>query len=131
MLSHAVTKSKMLSTLYLLLYVLLSCSVTHQPANGKNTESTQETVYSHLLMYLATGDKTGHRCWRLRNRHGLPAITETYINEVPTLLLNQPDLTKTDATSLEARGIKIRLPKLTVRYLYPPLSKANVSVKTT
>lgn len=43
---------------------------------------------------------------------GFPAITETYINEVPTLLLNQPDLTKTDATSLEARGIKIKVTEI-------------------
>ncbi|MEG1432101.1 MULTISPECIES: acetyl-CoA decarbonylase/synthase complex subunit alpha/beta [Eubacterium] len=43
---------------------------------------------------------------------GFPAITETYINEVPTLLLNQPDLTKTDSTSLEARGIKIKITEI-------------------
>lgn len=43
---------------------------------------------------------------------GFPAITETYINEVPTLLLNQPDLSKTDATSLEARGIKIKVTEI-------------------
>lgn len=43
---------------------------------------------------------------------GFPAITETYINEVPTLLLNQPDVTKFDATSLEARGIKIKVTEI-------------------
>lgn len=43
---------------------------------------------------------------------GFPAITETYINEVPTLLLNQPDNDKVIETSLEARNIKIKVTKI-------------------
>ncbi|SHI32658.1 acetyl-CoA decarbonylase/synthase complex subunit alpha/beta [Parasporobacterium paucivorans] len=43
---------------------------------------------------------------------GFPAVTETYINEVPTLLLHQPDNEKTVDTSLEARKIKIKVTKI-------------------
>ena len=45
---------------------------------------------------------------------GFPAITETYINEVPTLLLHQPDNDKVLATSLEARNIKVKVTKIDV-----------------
>lgn len=43
---------------------------------------------------------------------GFPAITETYINEVPTLLLHQPDSDKVVTTSLEARNIKIKVTEI-------------------
>ncbi|MFZ7119962.1 MAG: acetyl-CoA decarbonylase/synthase complex subunit alpha/beta [Eubacteriaceae bacterium] len=43
---------------------------------------------------------------------GFPAITETFINEVPTLLLNQPDNDKVVETSLEVRNIKIKITKI-------------------
>ncbi|WKY46257.1 acetyl-CoA decarbonylase/synthase complex subunit alpha/beta [Eubacteriaceae bacterium ES2] len=43
---------------------------------------------------------------------GFPATTETYINEVPTLLINQPDYEKVVATSLEARNIKIKVTEI-------------------
>ncbi|NLP37773.1 MAG: CO dehydrogenase/CO-methylating acetyl-CoA synthase complex subunit beta [Firmicutes bacterium] len=45
---------------------------------------------------------------------GFPAVTETYINEVPTLLLHQPDNDKVVETSLEARNIKIKITKIDV-----------------
>ena len=45
---------------------------------------------------------------------GFPAITETYINEVPTLLLHQPNNEKVIKTSLEARGIKIKVTKIDI-----------------
>ncbi|MPW26623.1 CO dehydrogenase/CO-methylating acetyl-CoA synthase complex subunit beta [Alkalibaculum sp. M08DMB] len=43
---------------------------------------------------------------------GLPAVTETFINEVPTLLLHQPDNDKVIQTSLEVRNIKIKVTKI-------------------
>lgn len=43
---------------------------------------------------------------------GFPAITETFINEVPTLLLHQPDNSKVVATSLEVRNIKIKVTEI-------------------
>jgi len=43
---------------------------------------------------------------------GLPAVTETFINEVPTLLLHQPDNQKVVETSLEVRKIKIKVTKI-------------------
>ncbi len=43
---------------------------------------------------------------------GFPAMTETYINEVPTLLLHQPDYSKIVETSLEARNIKIKVTEI-------------------
>lgn len=45
---------------------------------------------------------------------GFPAITETFINEVPTLLLHQPDNSKVVETSLEVRNIKIKTTKIDV-----------------
>ncbi|MFZ7132772.1 MAG: acetyl-CoA decarbonylase/synthase complex subunit alpha/beta [Eubacteriales bacterium] len=43
---------------------------------------------------------------------GFPAVTETFINEVPTLLLHQPDNDKVIETSLEVRNIKIKITKI-------------------
>ena len=43
---------------------------------------------------------------------GFPAIVEDPIPEVPTLLLVQPDHDKTVATSLEARGIKVKVTEI-------------------
>ena len=43
---------------------------------------------------------------------GFPATVDKYINEVPTLLLYQPDYEKVVATSLEARGIKIKVTEI-------------------
>ena len=43
---------------------------------------------------------------------GFPATTETFINEVPTLLLTQPDYSKVVETSLEARNIKIKVTEI-------------------
>ncbi|MGL4606771.1 MAG: acetyl-CoA decarbonylase/synthase complex subunit alpha/beta [Eubacteriaceae bacterium] len=43
---------------------------------------------------------------------GFPATTETFINEVPTLLLHQPDYSKVVATSLEVRNIKIKVTEI-------------------
>ncbi len=43
---------------------------------------------------------------------GFPATVDTYINEVPTLLLHQPDYSKVVATSLEVRNIKIKVTEI-------------------
>ncbi|QSX08347.1 CO dehydrogenase/CO-methylating acetyl-CoA synthase complex subunit beta [Alkalibacter rhizosphaerae] len=45
---------------------------------------------------------------------GFPAVTETFINEVPTLLLHQPDNSKVIETSLEVRNIKIKVTKIDI-----------------
>ncbi|NTW71574.1 MAG: CO dehydrogenase/CO-methylating acetyl-CoA synthase complex subunit beta [Eubacteriaceae bacterium] len=45
---------------------------------------------------------------------GFPAVTETFINEVPTLLLHQPDNSKVVETSLEVRNIKIKITNIDI-----------------
>lgn len=45
---------------------------------------------------------------------GFPVITDQVVPEVPTLLLTQKDYDKVVATSLEARGIKIKITELPI-----------------